>query len=323
MLVLNLHDGEARLLNLVGGKAASLAGIISLGIPSALGFCVTTTTYVNHFKQLWSDSQLDDSGITYQQKELTSGQLAALRSRLLNTELSNDLKQAIAAYYRDLAAGSKFIPLRTVVRSSATVEDLPGASFAGQYDTFINISDLETVLICVKQCWASFWKEGAYYYRAKKGYDHWKGLMGVIVQEMIPAEASGIMFTMNPVTRNKAETLIEACWGLGELIVSGKVTPDAYYVETGAQRFTIGRKTIGTKRRMLLPDSAGGNGTYEADVPSDKAESQVIGDQTILELARWGDRLAAHYKCPLDIEWAVHNGQLYILQARPVTVLGG
>jgi pyruvate,water dikinase len=202
------------------------------------------------------------------------------------------------------------------VRSSATAEDLPDASFAGQQSTFLNIKGDRQLLEAVKLCWASLFEPRAIFYRSEKGFDHFKVGMAVVVQEMVPAEVSGVMFTIDPVENDKNKIIIEAIWGLGELIVQGAVTPDHY--EVSKSDFKIVKKQVVDQTKELIRV---GKETREIAVAAAYQGVQKLSDEKIIELAKIGRRIENHYGFPQDIEWAFANGDIKIVQTRSVTTL--
>lgn len=320
MMIVELENTNAKAKELVGAKAASLAEILSLGIPTTNGFCITAEAYTQHLQQLLVTKSCPDlPEISNAHYELTKGELAKLRHCIQDFEISKILEQKIDEALKKLESSVENLPLRVAVRSSATTEDLPNASFAGQYDTYLNVSGKSEIIDRIKRCWASFWTERAYYYRNKKGFEHWQGKMAVIVAEIIDSEAAGTMFTMNPITKNMQEILIEAAWGLGELVVKGQVTPDSYFVDTSGKQPVINRRLIKNKRKMLISNLSVHSGIQEIQVPKERIAQQVLDDRIILELANYGSLLYRHYQRPLDIEWAFYKGKLTILQSRPIT----
>jgi pyruvate, water dikinase len=322
MLIVDLQDELAKSQDLTGGKAASLAQIHALNVPTPRGFCVTTEAYIDHLDQLWSSSTGSNRiHISFGQPTLSSDALATLRQRIIAADISVALQKAIRSALASLASFIKDSPLRLAVRSSATTEDQPEASFAGQHDTFLNVVGEDAIVDQIKRCWASLWSERAYFYRTKKGFDHWKSSMAVVVEELVPAEIAGTLFMANPVTRNKNEAVIEASWGLGEMVVSGRVTPDTYYIHLEHETPIVTRKIIKTKRKMLLPCLDERNGVYEAEVPEQDTKRPALSNEVILELVLLGMTLSKHYGRPSDIEWALYMGKLFILQARPITSL--
>jgi len=320
LLTLNLRDGQARARALVGSKAASLASLFSLLMPSAEGFCITTQAYHHHLIQMRTSRVHGERwSVLREHHALQSSDLSRLREDIMATDISMQLRQKIREALQELKRHMRYQPGRTAVRSSATTEDLLDASFAGQYDTSLNVLSEDGVIHGIKKCWVSFWSDRAYIYRARQGFDHWGERMAVIIQELVPAEAAGTLFMANPVTRSLREAVVEANWGLGELVVSGRVTPDTYYVNIGGTTPTIQRKLMGRKQRMLALETRGG--TVEIPVPEEKKACQVLPDQIILELVQQGAFLCKYYGHPCDIEWAWYEGHLTILQARPITSL--
>jgi phosphoenolpyruvate synthase/pyruvate phosphate dikinase len=321
LLIVNLRHEKARVQTLVGSKAASLARLFSLQVPSAEGFCITTQAYHNHLAQLRASSMhTETSGMFRGKYAFKSEDLLHLRRWIMAADISAELRQEIRVALKDLTVRMHYRPVRTAVRSSATTEDLLEASFAGQYDTYLNVLSEDGIVDGIKRCWVSFWSDRAYVYRARQGFDHWEERMAVIIQELVPAEAAGTLFMANPVTRSLGEAVVEANWGLGELLVSGRVTPDTYYVSIGGNSPTIKRKLMGKKQRMLALETRAG-GTLEIAVPDEKKTCQVLPDQIILELVQQGLFLCKDYGHPCDIEWAWYRDHLTILQARPITSL--
>src|SRR3989338_3911060 len=201
------------------------------------------------------------------------------------------------------------------VRSSATAEDLPTASFAGQQATFLNVKGKENIIKAVRACWASLFTPRAIYYRERNKFDHIKVFISVVVQVMVNAQKSGIMFTVNPATNHAHEIVIEAVYGLGELIVGGEVNPDLYIVDKNKRDI----KSIEIKKKIagLFRNEIGMN--EKQTIPTEMQERQVLDQKQILELARLGKKLEDHYGLPQDIEWAIEQNQIFIVQTRAVT----
>ena len=203
------------------------------------------------------------------------------------------------------------------IRSSATAEDLPEASFAGQQDTFLHVSGDEEVIEYVRKCWASLFEARAIFYREENDFEHSKVLIAVVVQKMAIADKAGVMFTVNPSTGEEI-ALIEGSWGLGEAVVSGDVTPDNYQVDKKDNE--IINVTISDKKVMYTNDE---NGTsVKVEVPEEKRKERVLSDEELIELTEMGKRVQAHYGEPMDTEWAFERDNLFLLQARPITTLG-
>lgn len=311
--VLPLADPEATL-EMVGGKGASLARMVSASLPVPDGFHVTTAAY----RRFVAENDLQ-TGILEALKQVDTNQPATLESasnaiRELFTEahMPPDVASAIAQAYAELAGRDPVV----AVRSSATAEDLPGASFAGQQESYLNLQGTAEVLKAVKRCWASLWTGRAIGYRARQG-TRIEGLsLAVVVQTLVPAEAAGILFTANPMTGSRDQVLINAAWGLGEAIVGGMVTPDSFTVDKASG--TLVEHQIADKQVMTAQVNGG---TQEQPVPEDLRRAPVLDDHAAAELARLGVQIEKIYGMPMDIEWALADGRFSIVQARPVTGL--
>lgn len=297
-LILKFQDIGPDLLPLVGGKAANLGVLTRAGLPVPQGFCVTTEAY-RRVAHLAAIDEVFDSGAE-------AGVLAArMRELILAAAVPADITAAIGAYAVDEPVA---------VRSSATAEDLPHASFAGQQDTFLNVVGTEAVLDAVRRCWASLWTDRAVAYRDANGIDHRSVRLAVVVQHMIQSEVAGVMFTANPVTGRRHQAVIDASPGLGEAVVSGAVNPDHFVVSDGR----VVERRIGDKRLVIR--SLPGGGTEQ--VHGGATGAACLTDKRILELARLGERVERHYGSPQDTEWALDAaGTLWLTQARPITTL--
>jgi rifampicin phosphotransferase len=300
---------------MVGGKGANLGVLTDAGFPVPVGFTVTTAVYGEFIR----DAHLADtiSGILaeidFSDVKATDSQAARIRKCIQSAELSEPIAREIIAAYEKLG-----VDARVAVRSSGTAEDLEGASFAGQHDTYLHIRTAEDVLDAVKRCWASLWTARAATYRQHKDFAHDEVGIAVVVQSMIDSEVSGVMFTANPIAHLTDEICINASWGLGETVVSGMVTPDSYILDSGTlaiKEATLGRKDV----RMRL-DSGAGSGTVTESVPADLQAEHSLTDAQLVELAQLGRRVTEQYGgLPQDIEWALADDAFYLLQARPVT----
>src|SRR6056297_2445467 len=312
MAVLWLDEIGADDLESVGGKAASLGELTAAGLPVPPGFVVTAGTYRRFIEDTGIDEELfeavdvdaDDS------KALAEAESRA-QELILETEMPEDLKEEILASYEEVG-DEAFV----AVRSSATAEDLPDASFAGQQETFLNITG-DDLLDRVKRCWASLFTQRATYYRQQQGFDHDVVDIAVVVQQMVAAEKSGVMFTSHPST-GEPKIIIEAAWGLGEAVVSGSVSPDNYVVDraSGATE----EVTIADKKVMHTKDPETGE-TVERAVEDDRRESRVLTSDDIDRLVELGERVEDHYDAPQDVEWAIVDGSVYMLQSRPITTI--
>ena len=308
--VLDLAEIDDSMIDAVGGKAVNLGIMTAAGLPVPSGFCVTTHAYskaVAH--QL--DDVIDQLGAPKDPDALA--RLAdQARTRVLTAPVSEDLRSAIVGHYRGLGDG---VPV--AVRSSATAEDLAYASFAGQQDTYLNVVGEDAVVKAVRRCWASLWTDRAVNYRNSHGIDHRTVSLAVVVQRMIDAVAAGVMFTANPVTGTRHETVIDASAGLGESVVSGAVNPDHFVVDS--TRRTIVQRRLGDKRVVILSKPGGGTESRQLDDRS--AEPCLTVDQ-VFELVDLGQQVQDHYGSPQDTEWALDNaGRFWLTQARPITTL--
>lgn len=318
---------------LVGGKGANLGELNNAGIPVPPGFCVTAKAYkyfVENIRvedgrtlQEWimdiiAQTNVDDS------KQLQEN-TAKIREKIISMEMPEDIAKEIVDAYKKLSQRFNKDAVYVAVRSSATAEDLPEASFAGQQETYLDVHGEDDVLEKVKRCWASLWTARATFYRAKQGFDHSKVYLSAVVQKMVNSETSGVMFTANPVTNDRSEIMINAAWGLGEAVVSGAVSPDEYIVEKGTWK--IKEKYIAKKEIMIVRNPETGKGTVTVKTAEylgpEYVEKQVLTDEQILEVAKIGARIEEHYGWPQDIEWAYDkdDGKLYIVQSRPITTL--
>ena len=202
-------------------------------------------------------------------------------------------------------------------RSSATAEDLPEASFAGQQETYLNVKGADDLVKAVQGCWASLYGGRAIYYRVKQNFPHENVDIAVVVQKMVDADEAGVMFTSHPTTGENV-TIIEAAWGLGEAVVSGTVSPDTYIIDN--KNDTIKQKKIATKQIMFIRDKKTRK-TTKIDVPENKKNIQVLPDALIVKLSQLGQIVLDHYGKPMDIEWATKDGEIYLLQSRPITTI--
>jgi pyruvate,water dikinase len=296
----------------VGGKGASLGELTAAGLPVPPAFIVTAGSYRSFIEETGIDTELFDA-VDIESDD--SGALATAEARaeelIMGTAIPDSLREEIEASYRAMD-GEPFV----AVRSSATAEDLPDASFAGQQETFLNVT-LDQLVERVKQCWASLFTKRAIYYRNEQGFDHQAVDIAVVVQEMVDAEKSGVMFTSHPSTGDP-RLIIEAAWGLGEAVVSGTVSPDNYVVER--QNAEIVESTIADKKQMMVRDEASGETTTQA-VPAPDRERQVLTEAEIESLVTIGAQAESHYGDPQDIEWALVDGELFMLQSRPITTI--
>ena len=303
----------------VGGKGSSLCELISAGFQVPPGFCITAEAY-----RYFSES----TGVgTYIQKVLAgvdASQPAAVRgaaqeiSRVVEAAvLPTALADEIVAAYEEL---TRQIGAACAVRSSAISEDGAGASFAGLYESYLNCKGRDQVLSAVHKCYVSLWAERAVGYRAMKNSGNADEAMSVVVMGLIPSETSGIAFTAHPVTGALDLVVINASWGLGEAVVSGRVTPDSFVVDKNT--FAVLERDIFTKDIAIFPHPDGNGGTIEEPVPAAKQAIASLTDEQACDVARLAARVESHYGSPQDVEWSLASGNLYLLQSRPITTLG-
>ncbi len=298
-----------------GGKGANLGEMTAAGFPVPPGFVLTTAAYDAFVQANGLQASIVELARTVTADDPGSAQSASEKIRALFAQgkMGDELAAQITdAYGQLIESGGEAV----AVRSSATAEDLPGASFAGQQDTFLNIRGEAALLEAVKKCWASLWTARAIAYRQRQAIDPATVSLAVVVQVLIPAYASGILFTANPVTGQRDEILINATWGLGEAIVGGLVSPDSVLVDK--TKWQIVSRETAAKTVMTVRTEAG---TAEQTVPLEQQNQPVLDDTTALALARLGARIEEHYGMAMDIEWAIADGRITILQARPITSL--
>ncbi len=311
----------------VGGKSASLGEMTKAEVPVPYGF----TTTAHAFRFFLEHSQLK-SIVEESLKELKDPEDTktlqkvgkSIRKSLEGAEMPKELEEEIRKAYQELTrrykkeggAGEPYV----AVRSSATAEDLPDASFAGQQETYLNVVGADELVTKVRDCFASLFTDRAIYYRIQKGFDHMEVALAAVVQLMVFSESAGVMFTLNVSTGERDVVQIEAAYGLGEYVVQGKVTPDVYYVDK--EKFKV-NKILSEKDVMLVRKEKGG--VEEKEVPKTKRENQVLSDEQIIQLAKYGISIENHYKKPMDIEWGLdeRTNKLWILQARPETAWTG
>ena len=328
--VLGLADVRAAGLPLVGGKAANLGELLAAGLPVPDGFCLTTAAYRQATAAAATaaagsgaaDSDGGNSPLAAVHQALRTtadGDLAALaalagqaRGIIRNAPVPPGIEDAVAAAY---AALGPDVPV--AVRSSATAEDLPSASFAGQQDTYLNVVGAAAVVEAVRDCWASLWTDRAVSYRASLGIDPGDVALAVVVQRMVDATAAGVLFTANPLTGRRQQAVIDASPGLGEAVVSGAVNPDHFVVDP--VKGTVLERRLGDKRIAIRPISGGGTRTVAV---SNGGATACLTDRQAAELAALGLRVEEHSGAPQDIEWAIDGGgRLWLTQSRPITTL--
>jgi pyruvate,water dikinase len=307
---------------LVGGKTASLGEMTcKTKVPVPYGFALTADAYRLFLRENKLEDKIAKALSRWKDPNDTKTLQsvgAEIRGLITSASVPQELRRIIEESYLKLAAHENVKNPFVAIRSSATAEDLPDASFAGQQETYLNIRGVTNVIQSVKECYASLFTDRAIFYRGQKGFDHMEVALSAIVQMMCFSESSGVMFTMDPTNGDESVVLVEGSYGLGEYVVKGTVTPDDYYVDKGTMK--IIRKTIPTKTIMLARNENGG--TDEKKVPDSLKDRQVITDDQIIELTKYALTIEQHYGRVMDIEWALdkQTGKLLILQARPETV---
>ena len=289
------------------------------GIPVPPGFVVTAETYQKFMEDAGINDKVMDILDKIDINDTKALQAAAeeIKGIINSAPIPDDMILFITEAYNQLCQRVGEDDTDVAIRSSATAEDLPEASFAGQQDTFLHVSGNDEVIEYIRKCWASLFEARAIFYREENDFEHSKVYIAVVVQKMANADKAGVMFTVNPSTGEEI-ALIEGSWGLGESVVSGDVTPDNYQVDK--KNNEIINVTISDKKVMYTNDE---NGTsVKVDVPEDKRNERVLSDSELIQLTEMGKRVQAHYGEPMDTEWAFENGVLFLLQARPITTLG-
>jgi phosphohistidine swiveling domain-containing protein len=299
----------------IGPKALSLVRLRRIGLTVPASFCIPVEAYREHVKAHGILRQIAAAldtlvSVSGEQKRSI---LSEVREAIIQAPMAEETRHAIETHYHRLRAG--FV----AVRSSATAEDLPGQSFAGQYDTYLGITDSEECLAAIRRCWASLWTERAWEYREQNGFDHRVVGMAVIVQTLVPAAASGVLFTMDPASGRSDRIIIEACFGLGEILVSGQVTPDRFVVRKRGLRLLA--KTISDKRIESVLDQHGG--IRQQWIAPERVSRASIERRAVIRLARLARHAEVQLGGPQDMEWALRGRKVFFLQARPITTLPG
>jgi len=308
--LLSFESPEAKL-ETVGGKGANLAHLAHAGFPVPPGFFIPTAVYREFVEANQFDRTIQAAlaGLDPQNPQALETASHTIRSQFAKGSIPAQLANAVKSGYEWLGMPA------VAVRSSATAEDLPNLSFAGQQDTYLNVIGVDSLCRAVIICWSSLWTARAIGYRARNNVNQTDISLAIIVQKMVPSEASGVLFTANPLTGNRTQTVIDATLGLGEALVSGQVEPDHYVLDSIHQ--TIVSKSLGTKALVIKGKIEGGTAAEKREVSAQPA----LPDAIILALAELGQRVAATYNTPQDIEWAWANDELYLLQSRPITSL--
>jgi pyruvate,water dikinase len=322
--IINFKDLDKNALSEVGGKNASLGELINAGIRVPPGFAVTTDSYLSFV----TETGIKDE-ILRVVSELKKGDMESLNDTrdkiqqlIITKELPAQIRATIDDAYGELCTLCGVEALPVAVRSSATAEDLPTASFAGQQDTYLWIQGADHVVDKVRSCWASLWTARAIDYRIKNDFPHEKVLISVGVQKMVNSKAAGVMFTLNPTNGDISKVVIEGSWGLGETVVSGSVNPDKFVVDKIVMETTD--RTVSNKHIECIYDPEKGE-TVDADVDEEIQNVCCLADKEVKGLVKMAKNIEAHYGRPMDIEWAIDKDlgfpdNLFIVQARPETV---
>ncbi len=311
--VLGFHEIDKTKLMLVGGKGANLgelSKIQKIQIPE--GFCLTTKAYRQATEHNEGFNALIDqlSRLKVNDREKICEISEKIRSVIEEIKIPKDIEEEIIGYLLKIGYKNAY-----AVRSSATAEDLANASFAGQQDTYLNIIGKDEILKHISKCWASLFTDRAVTYRIQNGFEHRKVYLSVVIQRMVFPQASGIMFTADPITSNRKVLSIDASFGLGEALVSGLVNADIYKVREGI----IVDKNISNKKLAIYALKEGG--TEEREIETDRQNMQTLTNEQILQLEYMGRKIENCFGCPQDIEWCLFEGEFYIVQSRPITTL--
>ena len=297
----------------VGPKAASLFRLMQIGLTTPPGFCVTEAAFREHLQANKLTTQIEASleELAKTNPQASRSVLSNLRQAIIKAPLADTVRADIKNHYRMLSAD------RLAVRSSATIEDLPDHSFAGQYETYLGVAGLDGCMNAIKKCWASLWTQRAYDYRQKNGFDHLNVNMAVIVQSLVEADASGVIFTADPVNGYKSRIIIETVPGLGDSLVSGKVTPDRFIIRK--RNLKIISRRIQNRKIEFVFDKTGSM-KKNAD-ENNKMCGPCIDNRIAKKLAKLARKTEGKFGCPQDIEWAISDNKIFFLQSRPITVI--
>lgn len=312
-LVLDLKEVGKTEYMLVGGKGVNLGELSKIhGIQVPDGFCVTTAGYQKSIEHNETFQTLVEklTCLKIENQKQISEISRKIRQIIMATDIPSDVVSEVVTYLARFGEKHAY-----AVRSSATAEDLPHASFAGQQDTYLNIIGKEAILEHIKKCWASLFTDRAVVYRMQNGFDHQQVYLSVIIQRMVFPQASGILFTADPLTSNRKILSIDASFGLGEALVSGLVSADNYKI----QENEIVHKKIAAKKLAVTAVKGGGTKTQAVNLEQQK--TQTLADKQILQLARIGRKIEDYFDCPQDIEWCLVDDKFYMVQSRPITTL--
>ena len=317
MIIVWLEEVRSKDVSLVGGKGASLGEMMNAELPVPRGFAVTAPAFRQFLDETGIAKKLFNSlEIDVDDSEALKSAEKKAKSLILSAEMPSETKRAILDAY-DKLCKREGEDVFVAIRSSATAEDLPDASFAGQQETFLNVRGREVVVEAVQRCWASLYGARAIFYRVKQGFEHEHVNISVIIQKMVDADKAGVIFTSH-FTSGEPLTIIEAGWGLGETVVSGSISPDNYVVDRRTKK--IVQRNIATKDIMHVKDPKTGK-TIQTKVPDDMKDKPVLTDDEVMKLTELGEIVENHYGIPQDVEWAIADGEIYMLQSRPITTI--
>jgi pyruvate,water dikinase len=311
--VLWFHEIDKDDVAKVGGKGANLGEMTQAGFPVPEGFVVTASAY----RHMIEVNHLEDKikavlkGLNVQDPDALNRASREVQKLIERSPFPKEIEEQVFKAYDKLGRDPW-----VAVRSSATAEDLPQASFAGQQETYLNVRGDASLLVHIRKAWASLFEPRAIYYRQEQGFDHFKVALAVPVQRMVQSDVSGIMFTINPVTNDKTKIIVEAIWGLGENIVQGAVTPDHYEIDKTSLE-VVDTKIVSQDVEMVRS----GEGSANRAVPKSRRDKRKLTDKMAVEVAKLGKKLHQHYFFPQDSEWAIENGRLYVVQTRPITTI--
>ncbi len=299
----------------VGGKGASLGEMASIGLPVPKAFVVTAQAFRRFLIETGLEKKIFAS---YEQLDVENNEALekaadGAKTMVIKAKMPVFIRDEIRKAYKKISPEDMIV----AVRSSATAEDLPDASFAGQQETYLNIKGEAALLEAVQKCWASLYGARAIYYRAKQGFDDHTVNIAVVVQQLVHSEKAGVMFTSHPIT-GEPLTIIEGSWGLGEAVVSGSVSPDKYIFDQRSEK--VEDILISNKKVEIIAD--GDHGTKLVEVTGARQDTQVLSSAEITKLAMYGKIAENHYGIPQDVEWGIVSGTIYILQSRPITTIG-
>lgn len=297
---------------IAGGKGASLGEMTQAGIPVPPGFVITADAYDQFLSETDLHAQIQAELDAANINNVNSVEMASEKIRAIfeATPIPTNLEKAFLKSFEELNA--EFV----AVRSSATAEDSSTASWAGELESYLYVTK-STLMSSIKKCWSSLFTPRAIFYRAEKGLKNTKVAVAVVVQRMVASEVSGVCFTVHPVTKDPNQLIIEAGWGLGEAIVGGLITPDSYIIDKTNHNIIDTYISEQSKKIIRKPEG----GTEESEVSSEDSERQKLSKNHILELSKIALKIEKHYKIPMDIEWAMADGKIWIVQARPITTL--